>query len=235
MPALSRTVLSDAVYSEIKDRIIRLQLAPGKSVSIDSLRKELNVSSTPIREALNRLSAENLVHFEPFKGFTVEPLLNYAQLSQLHEVRALIEIHAIKAGGERLRDERADALDREIDAMERLVESETFDVAAFNVADEEFHIQLITAAENPVLERTYRSLNAHVQIARLFNRLGKDLGRAANAEHKEIAAALRAGAIEQAATHAARHIGAVTDRLRSISGAIFNEGDARSGERSDGP
>jgi DNA-binding GntR family transcriptional regulator len=235
MPALSRRVLSDVVYTEIKDRIIGLQLAPGESLSIDSLREELGVSSTPIREALNRLSAAHLVHFEPFKGFTVEPLLTYTQLTQLHEVRALIEIHAIRVGGERLRDEQADALDREIDAMELLVDSEPFDVAAFNMADEEFHIRLVTAAENPVLERAYRSLNVHVQIARLFNRRGKDLGRAANAEHKEIAAALREGAIEQAATHAARHIDAVADRLRSISGAAFNEVTARSGERSGGP
>jgi DNA-binding GntR family transcriptional regulator len=235
MPALSRTVLSDAVYAEIKDRIIKLHLAPGESLSIDGLREELSVSSTPIREALNRLSAENLVRFEPFKGFTVEPLLSYAQLTQLHEVRALIEIHAIRAGGDRLRDEQADALDREIDVMERLLEGEPFDVAAFNIADEEFHIQLVTAAENPVLERAYRSLNVHVQIARLFNRRGKDLGLAANAEHREIAAALRAGAIEQAATRAAHHIDAVMDRLRCISGAAYSEEAARSGEKSDGP
>jgi DNA-binding GntR family transcriptional regulator len=235
MPALSRTVLSDAVYSEIRDRIINLQLAPGESLSIDGLREELGVSSTPIREALNRLSAENLVRFEPFKGFTVEPLLSYAQLTQLHEVRALIEIHAIRASGDRLRDQRADALDQKIDAMERLLESEPFDVAAFNIADEEFHLQLVTAAENPVLERAYCNLNVHVQIARLFNRRGKDMGLTANAEHRKIVAALRAGAIEQAATHAARHIDAVADRLRSISGAAFNEESARSGERSDGP
>jgi DNA-binding GntR family transcriptional regulator len=234
MPALSRRVLSDAVYTEIKDRIIRLQLAPGESLSIDGLREELGVSSTPIREALNRLSAANLVRFEPFKGFTVEPLLSYTELRQLHEVRALIEIHAIRTGGERLRDEQADVLDREIDAMERLLESGPFDVAAFNMADEEFHIQIVTVAGNPVLERAYRSLNVHVQIARLFNRRGKDLGRAANAEHKEIAAALRAGAIERAATHAARHIDAVADRLRSISGAAFNEDAAWSGERRGG-
>jgi DNA-binding GntR family transcriptional regulator len=235
MPALSRTVLSDAVYSEIKDRIIKLQLGPGESLSIDALREELGVSSTPIREALNRLSAANLVRFEPFKGFTVEPLLSYMQLIQLNEVRALIEIHAIRTGGDRLRDEHADALDREIDVMQRLLEGEPFDVAAFNIADEEFHIQLVTAAGNPVLERAYRSLNVHVQIARLFNRRGKDLGLAANAEHREIVAALRAGAIEQAATRAARHIDAVVDRLRSISGAAFSEEAARSEERSDGP
>jgi DNA-binding GntR family transcriptional regulator len=235
MPALSRTVLSDAVYSEIKDRIIKLQLAPAESLSIDGLQEELGVSSTPIREALNRLSAENLVRFEPFKGFTVEPLLSYVQLTQLHEVRALLEIHAIRAGGDRLRDEQADALDREIDVMERLLEREPFDVAAFNIADEEFHIRLVTAAENLVLERAYRALNVHVQIARLFNRRGKDLGLAANAEHREIAAALRAGAIEQAATHAAHHIDAAADRLRSISGAAFSEEAAWSGERSDGP
>ncbi len=119
--------------------------------------------------------------------------------------------------------------------MERLLVREPFDVEAFNIADEEFRIQLVTAAENPELERAYRSLNVHVQIARLFNRRGKDLGLAANAEHREIAAALRAGAIEQAATNAARHIGAVVDRQRSISGAAFSEEAAQSGERSDGP
>ncbi len=96
MDSVNHQVLSGAVYDAVKDRIIRLELVPGKHVSIDVLAVELGVSSTPLREALNRLVAQQLVRFEPYKGFSVAPLLTYEELAQLQEVRALLERHAVQ-------------------------------------------------------------------------------------------------------------------------------------------
>ena len=73
---LQHASLSDAAFNEIRRRIISLEIEPGARLNIDRLAKELGVSPTPLREALNRLAAQKLIRVETYKGFSVEPLLD---------------------------------------------------------------------------------------------------------------------------------------------------------------
>lgn len=216
MGGVNHQVLSDVVYDAVKDRIIRLELAPGEHVSIEALAVELGVSSTPLREALNRLVAQQLVRFEPYKGFRVAPLLTYEELAQLQEVRALLERHAVQTACKELTETSLASLALEVADMDAILERKPLDVGAFNGADRRFHSRLILAAGNPVLTRAYQDLNVHVQIARLFQRRGLEQGRQANAEHRRILEALREKKGREAATQAVAHIYGVVGRLRAI-------------------
>jgi DNA-binding GntR family transcriptional regulator len=57
------------VYQTIKERVISYEFAPGRRIYIEPIAKELGVSTTPVREALNRLVAEDLVIKAPRKGY----------------------------------------------------------------------------------------------------------------------------------------------------------------------
>ncbi|MBA2319003.1 MAG: GntR family transcriptional regulator [Euzebyales bacterium] len=209
---LSRSMLSDLAYDALHARIINLRLEPGRRLNIDKLSGELGVSPTPLREALGRLSAEDLVRVEPFKGFFVAPLLDQDELAYLADVRALLESHAVIQGAERFSTIIGD-LRGEIDLMGRLVDADDLDVRAFNGADARFHTMLVAAAGNPTLDRTYRKLNAHAQIARLFIGRGEVDARQANDEHERIAAALVDGDLDKARTEVVDHINGVCERL----------------------
>lgn len=92
--------LSQAAYSDIRDRIVSLALPPGALLSENSLGAELGLSRTPIREALKRLEREYLVAVLPRRGIIVTEIDLPSQL-QLIEMRRAIEPRLICRGVER--------------------------------------------------------------------------------------------------------------------------------------
>jgi len=69
----SRQTLSDSVYEAVTELIMDQHIAAGARVNIDMVARQLNVSPTPVREALARLEMDGLVTKEPLRGYTVTP------------------------------------------------------------------------------------------------------------------------------------------------------------------
>ena len=91
--ALQFATKGEAVYEELRRRILTGELAPSASLNQDALAPELGVSVTPVREAVRRLEAEGLVQFEAHKTVTVTPL-SQSELSEIYDVRLLLDPHA---------------------------------------------------------------------------------------------------------------------------------------------
>lgn len=90
MASRPRTVMERA-YSEIKKKVMTLQLAPGSIVDDLGISEELGISRTPAREALFRLVSEGLIVSDPSKkGFFVKPL-------DIQDLSSLFEAHMISA------------------------------------------------------------------------------------------------------------------------------------------
>ncbi len=97
---VSETVQEKA-YQAIKNSIVRNELLPGESLSIDELARILGVSQTPVREALARLSVEGLVERAPNRTAIVSTI-ELDDIHQAYEVRKLLEPYAVKCIAERL-------------------------------------------------------------------------------------------------------------------------------------
>src|SRR2546430_1621519 len=82
------SALPDHVYAVLKQRILSCALRPGQRLVEQALCGELGVSRTPLREALNRLSHEDLVSFRPHAGYRVAGL-------PLEGFRNLVELRAL--------------------------------------------------------------------------------------------------------------------------------------------
>ena len=109
-----RPALTDDVYESIKGWIVDTVREPGVRANIDALARSLEVSPTPVREALARLDAEGLVTKERSRGYTVVPPLSRRQVADLFDFRLVLEpwaagraAHADGAGSDRLRAEMA--------------------------------------------------------------------------------------------------------------------------------
>ena len=72
-PGRSRGRLADEVYDTLLGQLMSLRIEPGSRVTIDVLARELGVSQTPIRDALNRMEAEGLVVRVPHAGYRIPP------------------------------------------------------------------------------------------------------------------------------------------------------------------
>jgi DNA-binding GntR family transcriptional regulator len=204
-----RTVLADSVYEALKERIMDRGLPPGARLNIDGLAAEHGVSPTPVREALARLSAEGLVHSEAFKGYAVMPLLTPRRFAHLMQVRRLIEADAARHAATRIILAQLRAMERALEDLAASRPEARF--TSFRVYlrhDQTFHELLIGAADNDVLLETFRSLNVHAQLARLYHDRGEVSGASTAAEHAAILQALEARDPDAAARAVVAHLDA---------------------------
>ena len=84
---------AEAVYDEIRRRILRGILPPASPLNQDALAPELGVSVTPVREAVRRLEAEGLVQVHAHRSVVVSPL-SLSELSEIYDVRLQLDPHA---------------------------------------------------------------------------------------------------------------------------------------------
>lgn len=210
-----RNAMTDRVYAVLRGRIIDLDLAPGDRLQIERLSRDLDVSPTPVREALNRLTAEGIVLQEPYRGFRVSALLTSAELAELLAARVVIESAAASAAAENRSGEALAGLRSLVDEMASLAAEPTLDVKRFNAVDASFHRAIVASAGNRFLLTAFESLHAHVRISRQYKGRSVAEARRSNDEHRRLIDALDERDPSGAATVARSHIEAVHRGLQN--------------------
>ncbi|MES2976190.1 MAG: GntR family transcriptional regulator [Pseudomonadota bacterium] len=195
--ALQRTSLSDMTYEALKERILDRKLAPGDRLNIDALTRSLQVSSSPVREALVRLEAEKLVVLELYAGYTVAPHPTREYLEKLYEFRMLIEAHCARIGATRKNPATVTLLKSLVKKMAgtKHLGAQYREYKKLGQADAQFHQAIVDSAGNEVLSEVYASKQAHLLMSRLF-RERADAGSPAGVvmeEHRAVLAAYDAG------------------------------------------
>jgi DNA-binding GntR family transcriptional regulator len=99
--------LSEYAYSIIRKRLVTLAIPPGEPFSEGQLATELQISKTPVREALSRLQHEGLVEVEPRTGYRATPV-TVGSAKDLLSLRILLEGEAAALAATRLRDGTTD-------------------------------------------------------------------------------------------------------------------------------
>lgn len=136
-------------YHAIKEKIVTCVYAPGAMLNEETLREELSVSRTPIRDALSRLEQEGLISILPKKGIEVSGL-SINDINYIFEVRMLYEPYALLKCGIQIKD---DVLLKYFDAFSASVTS--FSKEEFFLLDDAFHNAIVEVVQNPYLLRTY--------------------------------------------------------------------------------
>ncbi len=157
-----QALIAERAYHELRDRIVKLLLAPGTVLREDELMAELGIGRTPLREAVKRLALEGFVAVQPRRGTYVTEV-DAAEIVHITEVRAELEGYAAElaarrmdAGGRRA----AEALLEQIEALGRADEQE-----ALMALDERIHSFVWEASGNPYLIDTlerYFSLSLRI-------------------------------------------------------------------------
>ena len=137
------------IYGKIRNRILHLKMKPGEPLNEEKLAKKLQVSRTPVREALHRLSSEGLVTITPNLGARVSEV-NLRNFRELIEFRIILESGAGQLVAKNSTEE-------DIRAMMQLhdtIQSErTEDLDRLTDFDLEFHSIIRKATHNQLLEK----------------------------------------------------------------------------------
>jgi len=143
--------LNEIVYQQIVDALRTGDLEPGRSLQTRVLAKQLGISSTPVREALSKLIAQNALEVKPSSGGAMVPQLTRELLTEMYEIRDLLDAMAVRAAAENISADEAARLAglvRELDDLEaagRTSDSEYLDKS------EQFFLGVFAAARRPIL------------------------------------------------------------------------------------
>jgi DNA-binding GntR family transcriptional regulator len=159
----SRSVLSDETYEALRVMLLDHTIPPGQRINIDSVARELDVSQTPVREALARLEADDLVVKQPLRGYSATELLNTEQLDDLFRFRALVEPWlAARAATERSAED-AEELLAEIQRGKQSLEMDLAQTyGELSRHDERFHFLIARMARSEFVSDAYA--HAHCQL-----------------------------------------------------------------------
>ena len=179
--------LSDKAYHLIRQKIITLELPPLTTIDEQALMQDLQLGRTPIREALQRLAAEDLVFFAPRRGMFVADI-SITDLQKIFEARLALEGFCARLAAQRVTPDQLDQIEGVIQDLQQVPEG---DARALMVIDARFHELLYEAADNEFVADTSRRL--HALSFRLWHLVLDRLGdiRGAMEQHVEIAKALQ--------------------------------------------
>ncbi|MBB4693250.1 GntR family transcriptional regulator [Paractinoplanes abujensis] len=222
-PGRSRGRLADEVYDTLLGQLMSLRIEPGSRVTIDVLARELGVSQTPIRDALNRMEAEGLVVRVPHAGYRIPPQITRDRFEDMLEVRLLLEPAAARRSAERASLEQVAALRRMLTEMAELEGSSgPMAYGAFGLRDAALHDLVAASAENQVIREALARLHSHVHLFRLHR--DTQVTHLAMAEHEQVVAAIAARDPDAAAYAMRRHILRSGDRFRRVFDEIEDAG-----------
>jgi DNA-binding GntR family transcriptional regulator len=190
-----RVSLADEVYARLKSDLADFVLVPGDRFTENEVSERLDVSRTPVRQALLRLQQEGQVEVLFRNGWRVLPL-DFQRFDQLYDLRLLIETEAVQ----RLCDGRitgdpaeSTRLLDELAARWLAPKSRRSDSAEQVCAwDEAFHCTLVEAAGNREMLRVHRDITDRIRVIRRLDFTRRPRIEATYDEHAKIIQAIRA-------------------------------------------
>jgi DNA-binding GntR family transcriptional regulator len=186
--AKERLTAHEIVRETLRHAILSGELSGGTRLVQAELAAQLNVSTTPVREALRDLASDQLIRFHPHRGAVVHEL-DMDELREIYEIRKALEPLAMRLAAARITKKQL----REATDLQARMEKDT-DPAAWVEKNWKFHALLESAANSPRLAAFVKSVQDSAALY-VAHSIHLDPGRIqkGNAEHRGILAALGAG------------------------------------------
>ncbi|MEG0579795.1 MAG: GntR family transcriptional regulator [Niameybacter sp.] len=195
--------LRGKVYSKVREDILNGTYKAGENLIEMRLAKELNVSRTPVREAIRQLELEGLVESIPNKGVIVKGI-STKDMKDIYNIRVLLEGLAARWAVEEISDDNIKRLQETYDLLEFYTNKE--DIENIENLNAQFHQIIYEATKSNVLLHILKDFQVYVKLARheslgVPGRMGRSL-----LEHKEILDAIKSRNVELAKEKLTNHV-----------------------------
>lgn len=140
--------LTIKVYNQIKDLMLNYELVPGQRLVFVDLAKRLNVSRTPVNNALSILAQEGYLDFVPNQGYSVRRLKR-KEAEELYQIREVLEVGFIVQAIRNMNDKSLEKLRSCKEAYENLISLHV--TRKMFIIDTEFHLAIMEMTGNDLL------------------------------------------------------------------------------------
>lgn len=205
---------TELAAEEVRELIHSGSLAPGERIEPDELAQSLQLSRTPIRDALQALKTEGLVEVIPRVGFFVRKI-SEGEAQDVYAIKAAIEPLAAAWAAERGSDEEKQRLAKLLAMMQESAAANDVDRCAECV--DSLHMYLLEMASSQPLYDAYRVIVDRVKLLRYLNMAQAGRLEVSVRQHTEIVDAVVAGDSTLASKSMKRHM---LDAAKSVQAVL---------------
>ncbi|MBU2959334.1 GntR family transcriptional regulator [Citreicella sp. C3M06] len=203
---MSGKTLAATAYRELIKRILEGALKPGDTLQETRLCADLDMSRTPVREAIARIRSEGLA--EQAGRFMRVRRINPEEIDEIFFLRRTLEPDAVRAATGRLTSQQIDTLEAEVRALMQKGPHE--DDLQWHV-DQSFHMAIAVAAGNAAAAKVIQDL--HMRTCIFDHRVVPERFARGCEEHLALLSALRSGQRDEAAALMGAHLDHARDAI----------------------
>jgi GntR family transcriptional regulator, rspAB operon transcriptional repressor len=211
--------ISEKVYDELRRDILEARIPPGEKLSEVQLANRFGVSRAPVRDAITRLQQDHLVQVKPQIGTIVSPI-SEETISNVLEVRILLEPHAAEKAAANFTDEDREILSYHFDRLSKLDPDSEARKRKLYETDALLHNLIWDRCGNPEIKFILDRYRGEIQRIRLSN---AELGNRLAPSEQEIRAifeALDRGDGAETARALGLHLENIRKALKTIFAAL---------------
>lgn len=182
---------SQRAIQELRAKVFSGELAAGSDHLESELAEMLEMSRTPVREAVLMLESQGLLELRPRKGVRILPL-SPEDMSEIYDVLTELESHAAERAAQAGYDDAELAcLAKAIDEMDKAIANSDLD--AWAEADDRFHEELVRLGGNSRIRSIVNMMSDQVRRARTTTLFMRPLPTKSNEDHRAVYQAIRRG------------------------------------------
>ncbi len=198
-----RGIALEEAYQQIKRMLYLNELIPGQKLVYNDLAKRLNISVTPVIQALSRLEASKLVRYIPNRGYFVEAITE-TEVRNLYQAREALEVFSIPAIMENLDAKSLNDINNTFKKHRAAIQAESR--RELILLDCKFHLKICEFGKNEVIQRLLGEILEQMALKYRAEYLGDDRIKAVLKEHRELLNAFRRSDIGEAIQVTRKHI-----------------------------
>ena len=195
--------LTEEAYQKIKGFILRSEIYPRQKIVIEELARQMGVSRTPIREAMNRLVNEGYVTHVWNRGFSVKEI-TADEVEELYGAREALEPYLAEEAARRITKNEVQELERLLKEYGEFVERRPR--RQRRLADLDFHAKIGKIAGNTYLQNILGEVFERIVLKQRVAVGQLDRGKDAWLQHRAILVAIRDGNPKEARRTALFHV-----------------------------
>ena len=147
------------VYDKIKEMMFNYEIVPGQRLVFIDLAKALDVSRTPVNNALSILAKEGYLDFVPNQGYSVHKL-TLEEAKALYDMKNILETGSISKAIRNASPEQLAVVEEKKSAFERSAKKRV--TRSIFIMDMGFHAAICAMAGNPLLVEKYKDIYQHI-------------------------------------------------------------------------
>ncbi len=197
---------TDVAYEKIKELILNEDIGQGEIVSENQLAEYLNMSRTPVREAIRRLEAEGILVSR--QGFgTIVKMLTLKDIEDIFEVREAMELIASETAIKNITEQEIkEVRENFINLLDRYHNGEKIEKKEFTSIDGQIHDLIVKKSDNEYVKMLMERIYFNVDRYRIMSyKVSLDLEESTN-QHLDLLKYMEEGDVETFKEHLKRHL-----------------------------